>query len=64
MKPDVTCPHCEQPLTAAVLRRLWAFYTSTLRKKRSGGHNGGRPKNADNRSIIGFSRGDEHEKVA
>lgn len=36
----MTCPHCNQPLSAFQIRRLWAQFTASLRKV----HAGGRPK--------------------
>lgn len=40
MKPDVICPNCQHPLSAAILRKLWGVYTNSLRAVRGGG----RPK--------------------
>lgn len=43
-RKQMNCPNCKKTLTAEQIKSLWAKHTSSLRKVKRGGHNGGRPK--------------------
>jgi transcription initiation factor IIE alpha subunit len=44
----MNCPRCDAALTAEEIRRLNAQLNSSLRKTKTGGRKGGRPKGSKN----------------
>lgn len=36
-KPCASCPHCQEPLTEAQVRKIWAQRSSSRRKHKRGG---------------------------